>query len=126
MSAQQSLFSASNLANTVEIPLAPNLIPHTDWPFPGMTPENSARASMASSQEYTEMLAAVIKSKGGARMTEKEVLASIPKDWRDLCGCYVHGRISWSIGEQLGIKSTYVSHDGGGFHFEFSAEGSAA
>jgi len=36
MSAQLSLFGASNLAITVAMPQAPTLIPHTNWPYPGV------------------------------------------------------------------------------------------
>lgn len=124
MSAQQSLFSASNLARTVQVPPAPNqLTPHTDWPFPGMTPEDSARASLAQTNEYQEMLASVIKASGCMRITTKEVLARVPKDWRDICGKYAHATIwSW-IAKKHGIEIIYVPHEGsGGFHFEYSAE----
>jgi hypothetical protein len=68
------------------------------------------------------MLAAVIKTKGGARLTVQEVLASVPKDWRDLCGKYAHGSISNWCAAAHGIEATCVEHDGGGFHFEFMAK----
>jgi hypothetical protein len=70
------------------------------------------------------MLAAVIKSKGGARMTTREVLAAVPQDWRDLCGRFAHGNISRSLGDRLGIEAIYVNHEEHGFHFEFRATGS--
>ena len=124
MSAQQSLFSASNLARTVQIPPAPNqLTPHTSWPFSGMTPEDSARASLAQTEEYQEMLAAVIKASGCARITTKEVLARIPKDWREICGQYAHATLwNWTA-KKHGIEIIYVPHEStGGFHFEYGTE----
>lgn len=123
MSAQQSLFSASNLARTVKMLPAPNqLTPHT-WPFPGMTPEDSARASLTQGNEYQEMLASVIKASGCARITTKEVLALVPKDWRDLCGKYAHATIANWTAKKHRIEIIYVPHESsGGFHFEYSAE----
>ena len=123
MNAQQSLFSASNLARTVQVPLAPNqLTPHT-WPFPGMTPADSARASLARTEEYQEMLASVIKASGCTRITTKEVLARVPTDWRDICGQYAHATLwNWTA-KKHGIEIIYVPHEGsGGFHFEYGAE----
>lgn len=81
---------------------------------------------MSRTEEYHEMLAAVIKAHGGARLTTKEVLALVPNDWRDLCGKYAHGSIPNWTANKHGIESTYVSHDGGVFHFEFMAKGGAA
>jgi hypothetical protein len=123
MKTQLSIFGAENLASTVQTPAAPKLVPHNGWPFPGMTPESSAQASMALSPEYQEMLASVIKANGGARLTAQEVLASVPKDWRDLCGKYAHGNISNWCAKAHGIEVAYVYHDGGWFHFEFMAKG---
>lgn len=120
MTLQTSLFDASNLAATVEIPPAPALVPH-QWPFPGMTPEDSARAAIAISEEYADMLAAVIQHQGCAPLIGKQVLALIPSDWRELCGQYAHGSIGWRQGEQRGIKTEYVPHDDGGHHFTFQA-----
>lgn len=116
------LFGLENLASTVDIPLAPKLVPHDDWPFPGLTPEESAQSSWALSEEYADLLAAVIKTKGGAELTTKQVLALVPKDWRDLLGRFAHGSIGWTQGELRGIKTKYVAHDDGGFHFTFQAE----
>lgn len=129
MSAQQSLFSASNLARTVQVPPAPDqLTPHTDWPFSGMTPEDSARASLARTEDYQEMLASVIKASGAVRITTKGVLAQIPKDWRDLCGKYAHATLwNWTA-KKHGIEIIYVPHESsGGFNFEYGVqEGGAA
>lgn len=120
MTTQPSLFDPQNLASSVVIPKAPELVPHK-WPFPGMTPEDSARAAWAMTAEYADMLAAVIQSQGGAELTRQQVLALIPKDWRELLGRFVDGSIGWTQGEQRGIETKYVSHDGGGFHFTFRA-----
>lgn len=120
MSAQSSLFDVSNLASTVEIPQAPALVPHT-WPFPGLSPEDSARACIAFSPEYFDMLAAVIKTQGGAKIIGKQVLSLIPNDWRKLAGNYAHGSIDFRDAEQRGIKVDYVPHDDGGFHFTYQA-----
>lgn len=121
MISQRSLFDLSDLPVKVELPIAPKLVPHNEWPFPGMTPEDSARAAIAASKEYADMLAAVIHSQGGAPLIGKQVLSLIPKDWRDLCGSYAHGSIGWTEGELRGVKSNYVSHDGAGFHFTYQA-----
>lgn len=124
MSEQQSLFSASNLARTVHVPPAPRqLTPHTDWPYPGMTPEASAQAAMSRSEAYQEMLAAVIAASGGARLTTNEVLASVPPDWRNLCGKYAHATLSNWAAKKHGIEIIHVPHEGsGGFHFEYCVE----
>ena len=125
MTPQLSIFSAENLASTVQIPGAPKLAPHS-WPFPGMTPESSAQASVASTPEYHTMLAAVIQSKSGERLTTQQVLATVPQDWRDLCGKYAHGSISNWCAKAHGIESNYVNHEGGGgFHFEYKTIGGA-
>lgn len=118
MNMQQSLFSPWNLASTVQIPMAPVLVPHI-WPFPGMTPEDSARAGIANSDEYRDMLAAVIKSQGGAELTRGQVLALIPGDWKELCGQYTHASLDIRHGDEHGIKVKYVSHEDGGFHFTY-------
>ena len=86
-----------------------------------MTPEDSARASIAASESYRDMLATVIKSQGGAELTGKEVLALVPADWRELCGRYAHGALGMQCGERRGIRVKYVHHDDGGFHFTFQA-----
>lgn len=124
MSVQQSLFSASNLARTVQVPPAPNqLTPHTNWPFPGMTPEDSARATLTRTEGYQEMLASVIKASGTARITTKEVLARVPADWRDLCGKYAHATLANWAAKKHGIEIVYVPHESsGGFHFEYCLE----
>lgn len=120
MSTQTSLFDPQNLASSVVIPMAPKLVIH-EWPFPGMTAEDSARAAWAGSEDYADMLAAVIQSQGGAELTKQQVFALIPKDWRDLLGQFAHGSIGWTQGEKRGIQTKYVPHDGGGFHFTFQA-----
>lgn len=120
MSAQHSF-----CALVGDFPPPPILIPHSNWPYPGLTAEDSARAAIVSSEQYGEMLAAVIKAHRGARMTTQEVLAAVPKDWRDLCGRFAHGNISHSLGQKHGIESIYVNHEGHGFHFEYRAKGTS-
>jgi len=114
------LFSLENLATTVHIPRAPKLIPH-DWPYPGLTAEDSARSGLAMSEEYADMLAAVIYSQAPAVLTSKQVLALIPSEWRALLGRFSHGSLSWTCCEKRAIRSNYVAHDDGGFHFTFQA-----
>ena len=121
MSLQLSIFSPDALARTVQIPAAPKLVPHK-WPYPGMTPESSAQASVASAAAYHHMLAAVIKAKGGAPLTTQQVLAAVPKDWRDLCGKYAHGNISNWCAKLHAIEATYVTHEGQGHHFQYKAK----
>lgn len=117
---QTQLFSPENLAATVVIPRPPALVPH-QWPFPGMTPDASARASIANSEDYFDMLAAVIKANGGAELTKQQVLAKVPDDWRELCRNYAHGSLDFRTGEERGIKVKYVPHEDGGFHLTFQA-----
>ena len=69
------------------------------------------------------MLAAVIQSQGGAALVKQQVLALVPKDWRDLLGRFAHGSIGWTQGERRGIKTNYIPHDDGGFHFTYQAIG---
>ena len=126
MNTQFSLFSPNNLAATVQIPPAPKLVPHTSWPYPGMTPETSAQASATGSSEYHEMLAAVIKAQGGARLTGRQVLAAVPQDWRELCGQFAHGNIANWCARRHGIEVNYTDHEGKGFHFDYQAKEVAA
>lgn len=118
---QLSLFQPANVAPSVQIPPAPTRLPHT-WPYPGMTPITSAQSSMAGSAEYHEMLAAVIKLTGGHNLTTAQVLALVPQDWRDLCGKFAHGNVANWCAEKHDIAISYVSHDGGGFHFAYQAQ----
>lgn len=117
------LFSPENLAATVVIPPAPKLVPHKNLLDPMVLDEDSARWCLALSREHSDMLAAVIKSQGGAELTKQQVLALVPKDWRDLLGRFAHGSLGWQEGEKRGIRSKYVAHDDGGFHFTFQAVG---
>lgn len=86
-----------------------------------MTPEDSARAGIANSDQYRDMLAAVIQCEGGAELTSKQVLALVPDEWRHLCGNYAHGSMDFRHGEERGIKVKYVPHDDFGFHFTYQA-----
>lgn len=119
---QADLFAAQSPAPA--IPPAPILRPHTDWPFPGLDAEDSARAALANSAEYADMLAAVLTSKGEACLTSSQLLALVPDDWRSLLGRWAHASLSHRQGEARGIDVSYVSHEGsGGFHFTYRATG---
>jgi hypothetical protein len=87
-----------------------------------MTPETSAQASAATSSEYQEMLAAVIKAQGGARLLSQQVLQAVPQDWRDLCGQFAHGNIANWCAQLHGIDVNYTDHEGKGFHFDYQAK----
>jgi hypothetical protein len=117
---QPGLFDTRNLSESVEIPAPPALVPH-EWPFPGMTPEDSARAAIAASDAYADMLAAVIQTQGGSALTSKQVLALVPKDWKDTCGKYAHGSLDVRRGKERGIEVKHVPHENGGFHFTHQA-----
>lgn len=118
---QLGLFDARNVAATIEVPPAPVLVPHVHWPFPGLTPEESARAAVVSSEAYKDMLSAVIKSQGGAELTGQQVLALVPSEWRQLCGRFAYVSLGMRCGEKRGILVKYVAHDDGGFHFTYQA-----
>ncbi|MGQ3054702.1 MAG: hypothetical protein ACT6S0_23190 [Roseateles sp.] len=117
---QPGLFHPASLATTVVTPTAPLLKPHA-WPYPGLTPEDSARAAWGISSEYADMLAAVVQSQAGAELTSGQVLALIPADWRALMGDWVHASLCPRQGEERGIEVRYVHHDGGGHHFTYQA-----
>lgn len=116
---QVGLFSA--VGATVSMPLAPALVPH-QWPYPGLSGEDSAKAGLANSEQYADLVAAVIKNQGGARMTDRQVLELIPGDWRALLGRWAHANLSPRQGESRGVDVKYVGHEGGGFHFSYQAQ----
>lgn len=106
------------------IPPAPELRPRTDWPFPGLDAADCARASLANSAQYADMLAAVLHSKGEACLTCGELLALVPDDWKSLLGRWAHASLSQQQGEARGIDVRYVGHEGSGsFHFAYRASG---
>jgi hypothetical protein len=121
---QADLFSVESLAPTVVVPSVPELVLHADWPFPGLTPLETARASLGISAEYADMVAAVVLAQGGAELTGAQVAALMPDDWkRELCNPKVAG-ISTREGETRGVAVRYVPHDGGsGFHFTYRPAG---
>jgi hypothetical protein len=120
LAGQPGLFDPTSLAATVAIPTAPALEPHA-WPYPGLTPENSARAAWGISSEYADMLAAVVQQQAGAELTSGQVLALVPTDWRELLGEWVHASLCPRQGAERGIEVRYVHHDGGGHHFTYQA-----
>jgi len=96
---------------------APRLIPHVQ-PFPGMSPEDSARSALSMSEAYSEVVLATILNKGG-RLTTSQVMSILPHDWTELLGPWVHADLPPRIADLHGITKDYVAHDGGGFHFEY-------
>lgn len=89
---QADLFSAASLARTITIPAAPvlDIGRYQEWPFPGCTPRETAQAGVAISPEYSDMLAAVIKTQGGVNLSKQGLQALIPDEWRKLLGKYTH------------------------------------
>lgn len=116
---QADLFSTRSFASTVTIPPAPELVPHSSWPFPGLTPEDSARGNIANSAEYADMLAALVLSRGGDELTGGQVLTLVPADWRALLGRFAHSSMAPRQAEERGIAVRYVGHEGRGFHFTY-------
>ena len=117
---QNELFSGKGIAVTVELLPPPALQPHA-WPYPGLTPEDSARAALSISSEYADLVASVIKVRGGEKLTGSQVLSLVPAPWKDVLGQWAHGSLSVRQGEQRAVAVNYVAHDGGGFHFEYQA-----
>lgn len=97
---------------------APELVPH-NWPYPGLTPVESAQAGLSLSEEFADVIATTFFSQGASVLTTLEVRRRLPQDWCDLLGPYAHASLSSQQAEKRGIECKYVSHDGGGFHFEY-------
>lgn len=102
------------------MPAAPVLVPHTQ-PFPGMTPEDSARAALSMSAAFADVIAVTIKHHGrSALLSGSQVRALLPKDWLDVLGGWAHGSLSQVAAQRHGIDITHVTHEGsGGFHCEY-------
>lgn len=101
----------------------PQFEPVAHWPFPGLSANDTARASIASSSAYVDLIAAVIKFHGGP-VTESQVIALIPAEWRVLLGRWAHGHLTTTQARERGIEANYVGHDAsgdrvGGFHFSY-------
>lgn len=96
------------------------------WPFPGLTARETAQSALAQSPEYKEAIAAAILSGPAQLVTESQVCATIPQEWKDALGRFFHATLSAREGEQHGIRVKHVPHDGGGYHFEYSAMGHSA
>lgn len=97
---------------------APKLVPHA-WPYPGLTPIESAQAGLAMSEEFADVIAATFLSQSASVLTTLQVERLLPQEWRDLLGPYTHASLSSLQAERRGIEAKYVGHDGGGFHFEY-------
>lgn len=120
---QVDLFSAASLARTIQVPPAPALdfSPYLEWPFPGLTPRETALAVLSRSPGYSDMLAAVIKARGGTQLSQSGVEASIPDDWRQLMGKWLHaGMDEWQC-KPRGIELSYLSRPDGGVVFMYRA-----
>lgn len=109
---QQDLFSAANLASSIAIPPPPVLDvgPWRAWPFPGCSPEDCAKCSLASSKEYLDVIAATIKRNASMKLTDEGVLALIPHDWREILGRYAHGNLPPRLAEDYGIRTEFLDH----------------
>lgn len=98
---------------------APRVVPH-DWPYPGLSPVESAQASLSQSDEFADVVAATFFAQGSALLTEQQVRRLIPQDWCELLGRFAHASLSMRQAEQRGIECKFVGHDSdGGFHFEY-------
>jgi len=118
MTTTPDLFSAANLARHTVIPVPPALVPHS-WPYPGLSPLESAQSAFTKSSAWADMLALVILKAGG-EITQNQVLHAIPADWRNAAGRWAHGHLSHDQARVRGIHATFVNHEGsGGFHFSY-------
>lgn len=121
---QFDLFSAANLACTIQVPPAPmlNIAHYQAWPFPDSTPRECAQAGMSLSDEYADMLAAVIKTQGGNQLSSDGVMALIPDDWRKLMGKYLHAcMVEWKC-KPRGIELSYLMRPDGFPVFMYQAK----
>lgn len=123
---QHDLFSPANLASTAALPAAPGLIAH-QWPFPGLSGEDSARSVLAQSAQFVEVIALTIKRAGAALITDAEVKALLPADWKSLLGRWAHAALSQWQAELHGIRVEYVSQGAdGGHHWQYRVAGGGA
>ena len=124
---QADLFSAVNIASTIQVPLAPELdiAPYLEWPQPGFTPRECAIATLSRSGKYLDMLAAVIKTQGGTQLSSDGVKALIPEDWRQLMGKWLHATmVEWQC-KPRGIEFSCLMRPDGWPVFMYQAKGGA-
>ena len=96
----------------------PTLIPH-EYPFPGMTGEDSAISSLSQSQDFIEVIADTVHRLGGS-VTDAQVKAALPEDWIAILGCWAHASMAPWQAQRHGIRVEYVSHGtDGGFHWNY-------
>ncbi|MDL2174682.1 hypothetical protein [Stutzerimonas sp. FeSN7] len=117
-STQCDLFSPANMASVACFPPAPALVAHR-WPYPGLSGEDSARSSLAQSAQFVEVIALTIKRQRAALITDAEVKALLPADWKHILGRWVHATLAGWQGEQHGIQVEHVSHGDGGYHWQY-------
>ncbi|WP_432263507.1 hypothetical protein [Cupriavidus sp. TMH.W2] len=89
------------------------------WPYPGLTPVETAQSALAQSREFKAAIAAAILSGAALLATEAMVRAWLPQDWKDALGRFFHASLCAREGEEHGIHVKYVPHDGGGYHYEY-------
>lgn len=121
---QIDLFSAASLACAVQVPPAPalDIARHQAWPYPGVTARECAQTSVAMSDEYQDMLAAVIKTQGGTQLSSDGVKALIPDDWRKLLGKFLHATmVEWQC-KPRGIELSYLARPDGFPVFMYQAK----
>lgn len=106
------------MANQIHAKAAPKLVVHA-YPYPGLTPIESAQSGLAMSEEYADVIAATFLSQGVTVLTTHEVKRLLPQEWLDLLGRYAHASLSSQQAASRGIECKYVGHDGNGFHFEY-------
>lgn len=122
-SAQCDLFSPGNMASVACFPPAPALVSHR-WPYPGLSGEDSARSSLAQSAQFVEVIALTIKRAQASVITDAEVKALLPADWKHILGRWVHATLAKWQGEQRGIQVEHVSHGDGGYHWQYRMDDS--
>lgn len=77
---------------------------------------------MAMSDEYHDMLAAVIKTQGGIQLSSDGVMALIPDDWRKLMGKYLHASmVEWRC-KPRDIELSYLMRPDGFPVFMYQAK----
>jgi hypothetical protein len=119
---KRDLFTMPLPLDLEPMPAAPTLIPHK-WPFPGTTPEDSARIAVSMSGAFADAIAATIKRNvGKGVLVDSQIKALLPQDWLDLLGRWACRKLSQRDGEQRGIEVAHISHDDGGFHCEYRAK----
>lgn len=96
------------------------------WPLPGLTALETAQCVLSQSKEFQAVIVATILASGMPRATDQQIRATIPQDWQDALGPWMHSSLAAWEAAQHGIEVKYVAHDGAGFHFEYRTKPSHA